>query len=645
VSSSFKSLGLSAESLGAVRRARFASPTPIQAQAIPPALAGRDVIGCAATGTGKTAAYLLPLVERLAGAPGPVGLVLAPTRELVQQIAEEATFFGEPRGVTRAVVIGGADMSAQVEALRQRPSLVLATPGRLADLIKSGAVDLSGVRMLVLDEADRMLELGFQPELERVLAALPRERQTLLFSATLGHNVTLFAQEVLRQPVRVEVTPSGTPAARAVQRMYEVEATEKYPLLLTLLARDQLSAIVFTRTRERAEKVQEILKGAGYKAALIHSDRTQGQRRQALEGFRRGQYRCLVATDIASRGLDVDDIGHVINFDLPHSSEDYVHRIGRTARAGASGRASTFVTERDAESVAAIERIIRMPLPRAEVPREDPVFLEELESFEGGQEEAELMESAPKSGKAAARNEARTRVAEKRLEAAAPRREGRKAERTPSRAASGGRSEARGVGPKREAPARRGGGDSSRREAPEGRGRDGSRREAPEGRGRDSSRREAPERRGRDGSRREAPERRGRGSARGTDERGAGRGAGPRREAPEGRGRDGSRREAPGRGRGSARATDARGSGPRGERAFDREGSRRGPPARRGEGGRDRDTARGAKGAGGRSTGQGRSGARGSARPGGKGGGRGGAAPRGAGPSSRGRGGGGRRSR
>ncbi len=602
-----------------MRRARFASPTPIQAQAIPPALAGRDVIGCAATGTGKTAAYLLPLVERLAGEPGPAGLVLAPTRELVQQIAEEATFFGEPRGVSRAVVIGGTDMGAQVEALRQRPSLVLATPGRLADLLKAGAVNLSAVRMLVLDEADRMLELGFQPELEQILAALPRERQTLLFSATLGHNVTRFAQEVLRRPVRVEVTPSGTPAARAVQRMYEVEATEKYPLLLSLLARDQLSAIVFTRTRERAEKVQEILKGAGYKAALIHSDRTQGQRRQALEGFRNGLYRCLVATDIASRGLDVDDVGHVINFDLPHSPEDYVHRIGRTARAGASGRASTFVTARDEETVHAIERIIRMPLPRAEVPREDPAFREELEAFEGGQEEAEL-ESAPVSGKTRARNEARTRAAEKRLEKAvpdrkAPRREGRKAERTPSRAASGARSEARGAGPRREAPKRRGG-DDSRREAPG----------------------------------------RGRGSTRGTDERGSARGAGPRREASEGRGRDGSRREAPGRGRGSARATDERGSArgaaprrgreeaPRGERAFDREGSRRGPPARRGEGGRGRDTARGARDEGGRSSGQGRGGPRGSARPGGKGGGRGGSAPRG-GPSSRGRSGGGRRGR
>jgi ATP-dependent RNA helicase RhlE len=442
VSNSFKILGLSAESLGAVRRARFTSPTPIQAQAIPPALAGRDVIGCAATGTGKTAAYLLPLVERLAGEPGPVGLVLAPTRELVQQIAEEAAFFGEPRGVTRAVVIGGTDMGAQVEELRQRPSLVLATPGRLADLLKGGAADLSAVRMLVLDEADRMLEMGFMPELRRILAALPRERQTLLFSATLGHNVTLFAQEVLRRPVRVEVTPSGTPAARAVQRLYEVDATEKYPLLLSLLARDQLSAIIFTRTRERAEKVQEVLKRAGYKTAAIHADRTQGQRRQALEGFRRGQYRCLVATDIASRGLDVEDIGHVINFDLPHSPEDYVHRIGRTARAGASGRASTFVTERDEETVSAIERIIRMRLPRVEVPREDAVFREELEAFRA-EDDTDLTELG---------DSRRSRAPEK-------------TRARPGRV-SGGRSEARGRegGPSRGAvPSPRGRGGGGRR--------------------------------------------------------------------------------------------------------------------------------------------------------------------------------------
>jgi ATP-dependent RNA helicase RhlE len=554
VSSSFKTLGLSAESLDAVRRARFASPTPIQAQAIPPALAGRDVIGCAATGTGKTAAYLLPLVERLAGAPGPAGVVLAPTRELVQQIAEEATFFGQPRGLSQAVVIGGTDAAAQAEALRQNPSLVIATPGRLADLLQAGVVNLSTVRMLVLDEADRMLELGFMPELEKILAALPRERQTLLFSATLGHNVTRFAQEVLRKPVRVEVTPSGTPAARAVQRLYDVQSEEKYPLLLTLLARDQLSAIVFTRTRERAEKVQGYLKESGHKAALIHSDRTQGQRRQALEGFRKGQYRCLVATDIASRGLDVEDIGHVINFDLPHSPEDYVHRIGRTARAGASGRASTFVTERDTETMIAIERITRMSLPRTEVPRKDSVYVEALEAFRARKGDDALLDA---------------------LDAPRP----RAAEKAPARPARGKKaaSEARGAGHPRERSERREG-DSSRR------GASGPPRERSERRGGDSSRREAP---GRGGG-----ASRGTGRAKGREEsreRGAGRSAAPRGAAKAG---GKAPRAAGGPGR----------SGPRGASAArpgGRTGGRKGGPAR-GSGAPSRGRGGGGRGSGGR---------------------------------------------
>jgi ATP-dependent RNA helicase RhlE len=534
VSNSFKSLGLSPESLDAVRRARFASPTPIQAQAIPPALAGRDVIGCAATGTGKTAAYLLPLVERSAGAPGPAALVLAPTRELVQQIAEEAAFFGEPRGVTRAVVIGGTDMGAQVEALRQRPSLVLATPGRLADLLKAGAVNLSAVRMLVLDEADRMLEMGFLPELSQVLAALPRERQTLLFSATLGHNVTRFAQEVLRRPVRVEVTPSGTPAARAVQRAYEVEPAEKYPLLLSLLARDQLSAIVFTRTRERAEKVQEVLKRADHKAALIHSDRTQGQRRQALEGFRRGQYRCLVATDIASRGLDVDDIGHVINFDLPHSPEDYVHRIGRTARAGASGRASTFITERDEETVTAIERIIRMRLPRVEVPREDPAFLEELEGFRARHEDDDLLKSLEDT-RPRAQKKARAPEREER-----ERRGGDSSRReAPARGRPATRGTERPSAPRRERPGDR---DTARgvrdtRGRSTGRGKSGARSTARPG-DRDTTRGARDTRGSKAGPGRSGP----RGAAR-PGGKGGGRGSGPSRGAgPSPRGRSGGGR-------------------------------------------------------------------------------------------------------
>ncbi|WP_141331374.1 DEAD/DEAH box helicase [Myxococcus sp. AB025B] len=387
MSDSFERLGLSPDTLGALRRVRFTQPTPIQVQAIPPALAGKDVIGCAATGTGKTAAYVLPLVERFAGRKGTLGLVLAPTRELVRQIAEPLGVFAEARGLTHTVVIGGEDMSAQVEALKAHPTFVLATPGRLVDLLETGSVSLYRMEGLVLDEADRMLDMGFLPQLERILAALPRKRQTLLFSATLGPDVGRFARERLHKPVRVEVTRSGTPAERAEQRLYIVKPEEKSALLLTLLAQSDSTALVFAKSKERADKVLRLLQREGHKSAVLHADRTQNQRRQALEGFREGTYRCLVATDIAARGLDVEDVGQVINYDLPHSPEDYVHRIGRTARAQASGVASTFATSRDKHVVAEIERIMRGQIPRVPVPREDPVFQEAWTRFLASQKD------------------------------------------------------------------------------------------------------------------------------------------------------------------------------------------------------------------------------------------------------------------
>jgi ATP-dependent RNA helicase RhlE len=387
VSQRFDELGLSPTTLEALRRVRFESPTPIQAQAIPPALAGRDVIGCAATGTGKTAAYVLPLVERFHGQKGMRALVLAPTRELVQQISEVVRSFAEPHGLRHAVVIGGEDMAAQVEALRSQPTFLLATPGRLVDLLDSRAVSLSRLQALVLDEADRMLDMGFRPQLERILQALPRTRQTLLFSATLGADVTAFARDSLHQPARVQVTRSGTPAPRALQALYFVAPEEKQALLLTLLAQDEASTLIFTRSKERADKVLRAVQREGFQGAVLHADRTQAQRRQSLEGFRRGEYRCLVATDIAARGLDVEDVGHVINFDLPFSPEDYVHRIGRTARAGASGRASSFAIARESGLVREIERIMRASIPRVEVPREDPAFLAALERFKARQKD------------------------------------------------------------------------------------------------------------------------------------------------------------------------------------------------------------------------------------------------------------------
>jgi len=264
---------------------------------------------------------------------------------------------------------------------------VLATPGRLVDLLKSGLVEFKQLRALVLDEADRMLDMGFQEQLESILTALPRRRQTLLFSATLSPDVSAFAKAELNRPVRVEVTRSGTPAERAEQRLYVVKPEEKAALLLTLLARDEATALVFAGTKERADKVHKALQRAGYRCGVLHADRTQNQRNQAMKAFRDGTYRCLVATDIAARGLDVEDVGHVINYDLPHAPEDYVHRIGRTARASASGVASTFVTSKDRLITEKIERIMRSNIPREDVPREDPVFRAEMARLSAAQKD------------------------------------------------------------------------------------------------------------------------------------------------------------------------------------------------------------------------------------------------------------------
>jgi ATP-dependent RNA helicase RhlE len=374
----FADLNLSPAALQALKRAGFEHPTPIQAQAIPPALAGKDVIGIAATGTGKTAAFLLPIIERIAPRGGrPRALVLAPTRELAVQISEQLERFGPGRGVRGALVIGGVGMGNQTAELRSH-EVVVATPGRLVDHLAHGTAKLDGVEVLVLDEADRMLDMGFKPQLTRILAKLPKTRQTLLFSATMAGEVADFARAHLRDPVRVEMVRSGTTAERAEQRVFLAAQREKLPLLLALLEGDGLSTLVFTRTKRRADKVAKGIERAGHKVARIHADRSQAQRRMALEGFREGQYRVLVATDIAARGIDVADIGHVVNFDLPHVPEDYVHRVGRTARHLASGRASTFASPEEMDLLGGIERLTRAKLQRSEVPRESVVFQTEL---------------------------------------------------------------------------------------------------------------------------------------------------------------------------------------------------------------------------------------------------------------------------
>jgi ATP-dependent RNA helicase RhlE len=374
----FAALNLSADTLRALARAGFEQPTPIQAQAIPPALSGRDVIGTAATGTGKTAAFLLPIIDRLAGKGGTRALVLAPTRELAVQIGEELARFGGSRNVRGAVVIGGVGMGAQAEALRRQAQVVIATPGRLVDHLQQGSARLDGLEVLVLDEADRMLDMGFKPQLDRILARLPKKRQTLLFSATMGGEVADFARAHLVDPARVEVVRSGTTAARAEQLVFHAGQHEKLALLLALLERDDATTLVFTRTKRRADRVWKGIGRAGHKVARIHADRSQAQRRMALDGFKDGTYRVLVATDIAARGIDVAEIGHVVNFDLPHVPEDYVHRVGRTARAAASGRASSFSSPEEQPQLAAIERLVRAPIPRAEVPRDTETFKAEL---------------------------------------------------------------------------------------------------------------------------------------------------------------------------------------------------------------------------------------------------------------------------
>jgi len=371
---SFDSLGLDAASLVALTRAGYEKPTPIQQKAIPAALAGRDLIGCAATGTGKTAAFVLPMVERLQGKKGTRALVLAPTRELAIQIAEHLEMFGRGRGIRGAVVIGGVGMMPQTRELREGHEVIIATPGRLNDHLEHGTAKLNNIEILVLDEADRMLDMGFRPQLDRILARLPKQRQTMLFSATMAGEVAEFASRYLKSPERVEIARSGTMPERASQRVFMVPREEKTALLLALLAEDEASTLVFTRTKRRADRVCHALDRAGIKVARIHADRSQGQRKMALDGFKKGAYRVLVATDIAARGIDVEEIAHVVNFDLPNVPEDYVHRVGRTARMASSGKASSFCSSEEKDQLRDIEKFTRRIIDVAQVPRDAPVF-------------------------------------------------------------------------------------------------------------------------------------------------------------------------------------------------------------------------------------------------------------------------------
>jgi ATP-dependent RNA helicase RhlE len=365
---SFHDLGLEADLLRAIGDLGYQDPTPVQQQAIPPALAGRDVIASAQTGTGKTAAFILPALQILGRRRGLRALVVTPTRELAAQIDEVSRACARHTGARATAVYGGVGYQPQARALHRGIELLVATPGRLLDLQQRGDADLSGVEILVLDEADRMLDMGFWPDVRRIIRSLPRRSQTMLFSATLSPRVDQVAGPILRDPVRVQVAPNARPVESVVQSIYPVNGAQKNDLLVRLLEERNLDKVlVFTRTKHRADRVCRHLERSRIPGAAIHSNRSQSQRESALAGFKRGTYRVLVATDIMARGIDVDGISHVINYDLPAVASDYVHRIGRTARAGASGTAISFLAAEETQELRAIEVLIGSTLPAEDI--------------------------------------------------------------------------------------------------------------------------------------------------------------------------------------------------------------------------------------------------------------------------------------
>jgi ATP-dependent RNA helicase RhlE len=365
---SFAALGLIDPLQRAVAAAGYQKPTPIQAQAIPHLLAGRDVLGCAQTGTGKTAAFALPILDRLARQPrragrGPRALVLTPTRELATQIADGFADYGANVSSKCAVVFGGVGQGPQVQALRRNVDIVVATPGRLLDLMAQGHAHFDVCETLVLDEADRMLDMGFIDPIRRIIAALPRRRQNLMFSATMPREIAELAHRILVDPVNVAVAPVSSTVELITQWVLHVDRGDKRALLREVLRDPKMTRVlVFTRTKRGANKVAEELDRKGVRADAIHGNKSQGARQRALEAFKRGGIRVLVATDIAARGIDVEGVTHVINFELPVEPESYVHRIGRTARAGASGVALSFCDREERDALRAIERLTRTPV-------------------------------------------------------------------------------------------------------------------------------------------------------------------------------------------------------------------------------------------------------------------------------------------
>jgi len=367
----FSSLKLHPSLLKGVKELGFTRPTPIQEAAIPPALEGRDILACAMTGSGKTAAFMLPIIHQLIDRPRGTtrALVLTPTRELAAQIHEDLKDLAVHTPISGAPVFGGVGMGPQEHAFRSGVDVIIATPGRLLDHFRQPYARLAGLEYLVLDEADRMLDMGFLPDIKKVLRHLPAKRQTFFFSATMPGPIGLLAREMLKQPFTINVERQAAPAVGITQAVYPVAQELKGALFVELLKRGEMKeALVFTRTKHRANRLADYLVKHGIKAARIHGNRSQAQRTDALAGFKDGRYRVLVATDIAARGIDIEELGHVVNFDVPLASEDYIHRVGRTARASATGDAFTFVSPQEEGELRSIERAVGKRLPRVTVP-------------------------------------------------------------------------------------------------------------------------------------------------------------------------------------------------------------------------------------------------------------------------------------
>ncbi|MDO8264867.1 MAG: DEAD/DEAH box helicase [Candidatus Parcubacteria bacterium] len=364
----FAGLGIAPKLLDAVLKLGFKTPTSIQYKAIPAAIEGKDIIGIAQTGTGKTLAFGIPLVQQILKSGRGKGLIILPTRELALQINETIQKIGRGFGIKTAVLIGGSPIYHQVRALRDVPNVVIGTPGRIIDHIRQRTLNLHDVNILVLDEADRMFDMGFAPQINKILQVVPKERQTMLFSATMPDGIVKIASNHMKLPVRVEIARSGTTAENIEHELFVVKRDQKVPLLRKLLEDYKGSVLIFLRIKFGAKKICNELRNIGISAAEIHSNRSLAQRKEALEGFKLGKYRVLVATDIASRGIDVKGIELVINFDLPENPEDYVHRIGRTGRAGMAGKAISFVLPDQGGKVKDIEKLTRIFLPILKLP-------------------------------------------------------------------------------------------------------------------------------------------------------------------------------------------------------------------------------------------------------------------------------------